>query len=88
MSFSLIHPSSTNNENIIEETDEIYDFPSHAIHAGRDNVVTIVLDNMGLDMSGKHPDESKSPRGIRGASINGEVELKWKVQGKAGGYQR
>jgi hypothetical protein len=43
--------SSTNNENIISETDEEYGFPSSSVRVGKDNVITVLLDNMGLDES-------------------------------------
>jgi hypothetical protein len=43
--------SSTNNENIVKETDEEYVFPSHAVRVDKENVITVVQDNMGLDES-------------------------------------
>jgi hypothetical protein len=44
-------PSSTNNQNIISETDEEYTFPANSVKAHKDNVITVVQDNMGLDES-------------------------------------
>ena len=41
--------SSTNNRNILEETDDKFLFPAGALKAGRDNVITVVQDNMGLN---------------------------------------
>jgi hypothetical protein len=34
--------SSTNNRIIIEETDEIYRFPSSLVRVGQDNVITVI----------------------------------------------
>ncbi|KAH8822595.1 glycoside hydrolase family 35 protein [Flagelloscypha sp. PMI_526] len=81
--------NSTNNLNIIEETDEIYTFPSSSIRIAEDNVITILQDNMGMDESedeGLGPDASRSPRGVRGFKLNDGTFGEWKVQGKIGGY--
>ncbi|KAF9258328.1 glycoside hydrolase family 35 protein [Marasmius fiardii PR-910] len=74
--------NSTNNRNFIEETDQVYTFPSGAVQAGKDNVITIVQDNMGLD----EDNTEKSPRGVRGFQLNTGKFGAWKVQGKVGGY--
>ncbi|CAK5265004.1 unnamed protein product [Mycena citricolor] len=86
--------NSTNNLNILEETDDAFVFPAGAMKLGA-NVLTIVQDNMGLnETEGDDADTSKNPRGIRGfALFDGEGALlegrwrDWKVQGKVGGYQ-
>jgi hypothetical protein len=44
-------PSSTNNQNIVSETGEEYTFPANSVKAHKDNVITVVQDNMGLDES-------------------------------------
>ncbi|KAJ7058089.1 glycoside hydrolase family 35 protein [Mycena amicta] len=78
--------NSTNNRNILEETDDKFTFPAGALAAG-DNVITIVQDNMGLnETNGGNPDSSKSPRGVRGFKLNTGSFGAWKVQGKVGGY--
>jgi hypothetical protein len=41
--------SSSNNENIIEETVELYTFPPGSVRDGEDNVITILQDNQGLN---------------------------------------
>ncbi|XP_006462927.1 hypothetical protein AGABI2DRAFT_152299 [Agaricus bisporus var. bisporus H97] len=74
--------NSTNNRNSIEETDEKFAIPAGALQRG-DNVVTVVQDNMGLD----EDNTEKSPRGIRGFSLEGGTFGDWKVQGKVGGYR-
>ncbi|KAJ7160386.1 glycoside hydrolase family 35 protein [Mycena filopes] len=79
--------NSTNNMNIIEETDDKFLFPEGALKLG-DNVITIVQDNMGLnETDGDNADTSKNPRGIRGFALDtGANFTEWKVQGKVGGY--
>ncbi|KAG6889848.1 hypothetical protein C0992_003827 [Termitomyces sp. T32_za158] len=78
--------NSTNNRNNVDETDEKFMFPEGALVVGRDNVITIVQDNMGSDESGSTADTTKSPRGVRGFQLNTGNFTTWKVQGKVGGY--
>ncbi|KNZ71656.1 putative beta-galactosidase C [Termitomyces sp. J132] len=78
--------NSTNNHNNVGETDEKFIFPEGALVVGRDNVITIVQDNMGHDESGSTPDTTKSPRGVRGFQLNSGNFTTWKVQGKVGRY--
>ncbi|KAI6156505.1 glycoside hydrolase family 35 protein [Pisolithus thermaeus] len=79
--------NSTNNKNIVQETDEVFHFPPGSLKYGEDNVVTVVQDNMGLDENGDdHVDDEKSPRGIRGFRLNTGNFSEWRVQGKLGGY--
>ncbi|KAF7978635.1 hypothetical protein HWV62_45132 [Athelia sp. TMB] len=79
--------NSTNNANTIEETDDIFHFPAGSLIAGKDNVITILQDNMGLNETlGPDPDASKSPRGVRGFKLDTGNFSEWKVQGKLGGY--
>ncbi|KAJ6585751.1 glycoside hydrolase family 35 protein [Mycena capillaripes] len=78
--------NSTNNMNIIEETDDQFIFPEGALKLG-DNVITIVQDNMGLnETDGDNADTSKNPRGVRGFALDAGNFSDWKVQGKVGGY--
>ncbi|KAJ7231397.1 glycoside hydrolase family 35 protein [Mycena haematopus] len=78
--------NSTNNLNIIEETDNQFIFPPGSLKLG-DNVITIVQDNMGLnETDGDNADSSKNPRGVRGFALDGGNFSDWKVQGKVGGY--
>ncbi|CAE6501709.1 unnamed protein product [Rhizoctonia solani] len=79
--------NSSNNHNNIPETDQVYHFPAGSVIQGGDNVLTIVQDNMGLEMTVDWAaDSSKSPRGIRGYELIGGTFTGWKVQGKEGGY--
>ncbi|KAJ7740521.1 glycoside hydrolase family 35 protein [Mycena metata] len=78
--------NSTNNMNIIEETDDKFTFPDGALKPG-DNVITIIQDNMGLnETEGDDADTSKNPRGVRGFALDTGNFSDWKVQGKLGGY--
>ncbi|RXW18167.1 hypothetical protein EST38_g7685 [Candolleomyces aberdarensis] len=82
--------NSTNNRNIIQETDDNFNFPSGAVRPNEDNVITIVQDNMGLnqtDYGTYNGDTSKSPRGVRGFRLLDGTFGEWKVQGKVGGYR-
>ncbi|KIJ64658.1 glycoside hydrolase family 35 protein [Hydnomerulius pinastri MD-312] len=78
--------NSTNNRNILEETDDKFYFPPGSLLYNQDNVITILQDNMGLNESGSAIDEEKSPRGVRGFMLNTGDFGEWKVQGKVGGY--
>ncbi|KAJ3880440.1 glycoside hydrolase family 35 protein [Lentinula edodes] len=81
--------NSTNNANVIEETDEIFDLPTDALLTGQDNVITVVQDNMGINEAKQSEainDDAKSPRGIRGFQLNTGNFTEWRVQGKVGGY--
>ncbi|KAH8078388.1 glycoside hydrolase superfamily [Cristinia sonorae] len=65
-----------------EETNGLYTFPKGSVHAGKDNVVTVIQDNMGNDEG----DTAKSSRGILGFQLNNGNFSEWRVQGKLGGY--
>ncbi|CAE6463948.1 unnamed protein product [Rhizoctonia solani] len=79
--------NSSNNHNNIPETDQVYHFPAGLVIQGEDNILTVVQDNMGLEMTVDWAaDSSKSPRGIRGYELIGGTFAEWKVQGKEGGY--
>jgi len=79
--------NSTNNLNVLEETDDQFSFPPGSLIHGADNVITIVQDNMGLNESDGSPiDAMRSPRGVRGFKLNDGTFDTWKVQGKIGGY--
>ncbi|KAF5334106.1 hypothetical protein D9758_016081 [Tetrapyrgos nigripes] len=78
--------NSSNNQNILEETDDKFIFPEGALIADGDNVITIVQDNMGLNETQSTPNTSKSPRGVRGFKLSSGNFGEWKVQGKVGGY--
>ncbi|TFK72820.1 glycoside hydrolase family 35 protein [Pluteus cervinus] len=79
--------NSTNNRNILEETDDQFAFPTGALRVGHDNIITVVQDNMGLnETEGDDTNSSKGPRGVRGFKLDTGSFGDWKVQGKVGGY--
>ncbi|CAE6436343.1 unnamed protein product [Rhizoctonia solani] len=61
-----------------------YTFPTGAV--GRDNVLTVVVDNMGLHEDWNANDEYKAPRGIRGYELLGSGDFtSWKLTGNVDG---
>ncbi|KAF8886209.1 glycoside hydrolase superfamily [Infundibulicybe gibba] len=60
-----------------------------SLRTGKDNIITIIQDNMGLNESDfNNPNNSKCPRGVRGFKLDTGNFTEWKVQGKIGGYNR
>ncbi|ORX33785.1 glycoside hydrolase superfamily [Kockovaella imperatae] len=71
----------------VEDTNATYSFPEGSIKSG-DNVITILLDNSGLEETDQFsgtPNNIKSPRGLRGYSLIGGGEMEWRLQGNLGG---
>ena len=61
-----------------------FPFPAGAVLTGKDNVITVLQDNMGNDEDANE----KSARGISAFQLNGGTISQWKVQGKVGGYTK
>ena len=62
--------------------------PLPSLHAGAKYIITIVIDNTGLDENGKvGTDEMKTPRGILRYSLSGRQPeaITWKLTGNLGG---
>ncbi|KAF5364850.1 hypothetical protein D9757_011273 [Collybiopsis confluens] len=78
--------NSSGGFNILEETDDRFVFPKGVVLPGKDNVITIVQDNMGLNETVFTLNDPKSPRGVRGFKLDSGNFSEWKVQGKVGGY--
>ncbi|PIL34787.1 hypothetical protein GSI_02574 [Ganoderma sinense ZZ0214-1] len=66
----------------VDHVNALFPFPNGSVVPGQDNVVTVIVDNMGNE---EYPDE-KSARGIAGFELVGGTFTTWKVQGKIGGY--
>lgn len=63
-----------------------FHFPKGLLQVGKDNVVSVVLQNMGHDEDGGTNDAHKNPRGLRQAVLQGaETPIEWKIQGNNGG---
>ncbi|CAE6491515.1 unnamed protein product, partial [Rhizoctonia solani] len=61
-----------------------YTFPVGSI--GRDNILTVVVDNMGIHENWNANDEFKAPRGIRGYELLGSGDFtSWKLTGNVDG---
>ncbi|KAL8719117.1 MAG: hypothetical protein Q9225_003829 [Loekoesia sp. 1 TL-2023] len=59
-----------------------------ALNAGQPAVITVLLDNMGLDENGRvGTDQMKNPRGILNYTLAGreQSDIKWKITGNLGG---
>jgi beta-galactosidase GanA len=65
---------------------QTFNFPKDLLNKGVDNVISVVLQNMGHDEDGGTNDAHKNPRGFRQAVLQGtETPIEWKIQGNTGG---
>jgi beta-galactosidase GanA len=63
-----------------------FTFPAGVLQPGRDNVIAILVMNVGHDEDYSPNDGYKSPRGIRTATMVGaSTAVQWKIQGSPGG---
>ncbi|KAG8752322.1 hypothetical protein FRC11_008497, partial [Ceratobasidium sp. 423] len=70
----------------IDLVNATYTFPAGLV--GRENVITVVVDNMGLDEDWNSRDEFKAPRGIRGYELIGGGDFSsWKLTGNVDGEE-
>jgi beta-galactosidase len=61
-------------------------FPRHAVRRGRDNVLSVLLENMGHNEDFLANDSHKEPRGLTGAALTGvATPVAWRIQGSRGG---
>ncbi|KDN41542.1 hypothetical protein RSAG8_07343, partial [Rhizoctonia solani AG-8 WAC10335] len=68
----------------IDLVNATYTFPAGLV--GKENVLTVVVDNMGLDEDWNSRDEFKAPRGIRGYALMGGGDFSsWKLTGNVDG---
>ncbi|KAK7688664.1 hypothetical protein QCA50_008202 [Cerrena zonata] len=67
------------------QTDAVYTFPDGSVRIGEDNVLTVVMDNMGVQEDNANA-QYKLPIGITGFKLNNGSISTWKIQGKKGGY--
>ncbi|KAI0070921.1 hypothetical protein K474DRAFT_1669569 [Panus rudis PR-1116 ss-1] len=74
--------NSTSGGRSSAETNTLFTFPEGSVREGKDNVITVIQDNMGND----EDSNEKSQRGITGFKLNNGNFTTWKVQGKIGGY--
>jgi beta-galactosidase GanA len=63
-----------------------FDFPAGSVRAGQQNVLSVLLENMGHNEDFNADDSHKEPRGLTGATLVGSAAgLGWRIQGNAGG---
>jgi len=63
-------------------------FPAGSVKAGRDNVVAVLVENMGHDEDFVSNDSHKGPRGLYQADLQGSsAPVSWRLQGPLGGEQ-
>lgn len=71
-----------------EDYNSTFKIPSSACHKGKESVLTVVVDNMGLDENYTPPqDQMKQPRGIIDYSLSGhqQSDVTWKLTGNLHG---
>jgi beta-galactosidase GanA len=63
-----------------------FDFPAGSVRAGAENVLAVLVENMGHNEDFSATDSHKEPRGLTGATILGSTaQLSWRIQGSLGG---
>jgi len=64
----------------------LFDFPAGAITTGGDNVLAVLVENMGHNEDFNANDTHKEPRGLTSAAIVGSTaQIAWRIQGNLGG---
>ena len=60
--------------------------PAGLLSAGQDNVISVLVRNMGHNEDGGKNDAQKAPRGLLSASVVGsDAPVSWRIQGVRGG---
>jgi beta-galactosidase len=63
-----------------------FDFPAGSVRPGAENVLAVLVENMGHNQDFNANDTHKEPRGLTGARILGSTaRLGWRIQGALGG---
>jgi beta-galactosidase GanA len=63
-----------------------FEFPPGSLRAGADNVLAVLVENMGHNEDFNADDTHKQPRGLTSAAILGSTaQLTWRIQGNLGG---
>jgi beta-galactosidase GanA len=67
----------------------VFPFPAGALRPGADNVLAVLVENMGHNEDFNADDSNKEPRGLTSASLVGAplTALTWRLQGNTGGEQ-
>jgi beta-galactosidase GanA len=68
-----------------DDRDHVFAFPDGAVRAGQDNVLSVLVENMGHNEDFNADDTHKQPRGLTGASLAGSAApIAWRIQGARG----
>ena len=68
--------------------DRLFTIPAGTIHAGQDNLVSVLTESLGHDEGWIAGPAAQSPQGlIRGALVGSAGPITWRIQGNAGGEQ-
>ncbi|MBX6354430.1 MAG: beta-galactosidase [Micromonosporaceae bacterium] len=63
-----------------------FEFPPGSVRAGSDNVLAVLVENMGHNEDFNADDSHKQPRGLTSAAIIGSsAQITWRIQGSLGG---
>lgn len=69
-----------------DDTTHRFDFAPGTVRPGQDNVLSVMVENMGHNEDFNADDSHKEPRGLTGATILGSTaQLSWRIQGNLGG---
>jgi beta-galactosidase GanA len=78
----------TGNASGTQNSSQTFTFPPGLLRPGSDNVLSVLVRNMGHNEDGGSNDAQKAPRGLLAATLLGsDVQLGWKIQGTKGGEQ-
>ncbi|HEV2779938.1 MAG TPA: beta-galactosidase [Actinophytocola sp.] len=68
------------------DTTHRFDFPAGSVRPGAENVLAVLVENMGHNQDFNADDSHKQPRGLTAATILGSTaRLGWRIQGALGG---
>jgi beta-galactosidase GanA len=77
---------STGTGNGNQNSTATFDFPAGSVDANGDNVVSVLVRNMGHNQDFTANDSHKAPRGLLAATLAGSnAPLTWRIQGAQGG---
>jgi len=70
-----------------DDATHTFAFPAGAVHAGTDNEVSVLVENMGHNEDYNQQDTNKEARGLTGARVAGSplASTTWRIQGDRGG---
>jgi beta-galactosidase GanA len=71
-----------------QNSSQAFTFPPGLLRPGADNVISVLVRNMGHNEDGGSNDAQKAPRGLLAATLAGsDAPVGWRIQGARGGQQ-